>query len=142
MKELTSRRKQFDADFWRDNFELFFETLELNEEPIPTKLNSLKRRAKTSNPTTKKNENFSKEMNTIAQSVGDECWRHFLKRVRDNKYEISSKRKRISISEKHYSRLSRLSKRYGFESPNKLLDILVKELSDTDIKKLQRKIKK
>jgi hypothetical protein len=138
MKEITGRRKKFDAAFWRENFKLFLDTLEQHDRVINEK-DDLNKIVNRTNSSDRKNRILSEKLNEFSHDISDQCWQHFLKRVRDIKYEESKKRKRISISEKHYSRISRFAKKHGFESPNNLLGQILSNLNDSDIKKLKSK---
>ena len=139
------QRKAFDADYWREHFDLFFSTIE-EEDPKyfnkSYKLDYLPRKAKTKNITERKNTNFARECNHVASKISLSCWEKFLKRVRDKRYETSSNRKRLSISEDTFNRVHELTDELNCHSPEQLIALLLDNITKTQKSKIEKQAKK
>jgi len=135
------RRKKFDADFWRDHFLLFQETLDENEDGQLCEVKKLHRRSKTKKRTHQKDKSFAEDLNKIACEVEDYNWDRFLKRIRDNRYEESRCRRRLTMSEKNYDLIYELTGKCDCKDPDGFLEMILSEMTDSKIKKFKRTIK-
>jgi hypothetical protein len=137
------QRKAFNADYWREHFDLFFSTIEEEDLKYFNKsymLAKLPRRAKTKNITEKKNTNFARECNHVANEISLLCWEKFLKRVRDRRYEISSNRKRLSISEDTFDKVHELADELNCHSPDQLISHLLDNINQTQKNKIKNRL--
>lgn len=138
------QRKAFNADYWREHFDLFYSTIEEEDLKYFNKsymLGNLPRKAQTKNITEKKNTNFARDCNHVANEISLSCWEKFLKRVRDKRYEISSNRKRLSISEDTFDKVHELADELNCHSPDQLISHLLDSITQTQKSKIKKQAK-
>jgi hypothetical protein len=137
-------RKQFDAKFWRENFGLLKRTTNEHDDEQSEELMKYSRKAFTINRILKKSKSisFAKDLNELASKINDESWLHFLKRVRDKRYEETRARKRLTISDNNYDKIQKLVKSLSCVNPDQLLKLLMDDITTEQRRTIKAEAKK
>jgi len=133
----NTKKKQFDANYWRNNFDLLISTVEKIEPKKLPLILEYKRRAinKIENDTPRKNASLENDLNAAVKELDQECWERFLREVRDRNYEVT--RCRISISTKVFKKLDTHIKKYKFDNANEFIKFAFDNISETKLNRFK-----
>jgi len=133
----NTKSDKFEADYWRDNFQLLLEAVEKSDHRMLDKIKTFSKRVNTKRVTDRKDKSLAADLNNVTRGLSQKCWDLFLKKVRDERYEKDKVRIRISIV--NFNRMKQIIQEHTFNSPDDFIEAILDHFTEAKLKKLKKK---
>ncbi len=132
----NTKRKEFEADYWRENYDVLLETVKDKHPRQLENFKNLSSDVRSKRISKKKEDKLVEDLNKVSKKLNQSCWNKFLKKVNDKNYE--SGKCRIRLNKNNVTKIKKIVEKYKFACNDDLISALLDYFSsDKQLKELK-----